>query len=65
MSAMASAAKHHRHPEVAAHLARPSKDGDGAPVAHPSRLGMKNAEHLRMTAWIWRHQQMIGSHGHP
>ena len=39
-----------RHPEVAAHLARPSKDGGRALVAHPSRLGMKDAEHLRMTA---------------
>ena len=27
-----------------------SKDGDRALMAHPSRLGMKNAEHLRMTA---------------
>jgi hypothetical protein len=60
-----SAAKHSRHPEVAAHLARPSKDGSRAPVAHPSRLGMKNAEHLRMTGEMWRHPQMIGSHAHP
>jgi hypothetical protein len=39
-----------RHPEVAAHFARTSKDGSRTLVAHPSRLGMKNAEHLRMTA---------------
>jgi hypothetical protein len=60
-----SVAKHLRHPEVAAHLARPSKDADRALVAHPSRLGMKNAEHLRMTVGMLRHPQMIGSHGHP
>jgi hypothetical protein len=39
-----------RHPEVAAHFARPSKDRGRALAAYPSRLGMKNAEHLRMTA---------------
>jgi hypothetical protein len=27
-----------------------SKDGPGALVAHPSRLAVKNGEHLRMTA---------------
>jgi hypothetical protein len=36
-----------------------------APVADPSRPGMKNAEHLRMTAGVWPHPQMIGSHVHP
>jgi hypothetical protein len=59
------AAKHFRHPEVAAHFARPSKDASRAPVAHPSRLGMKNAERLRMTAKMGRHPLMIGCHGHP
>jgi hypothetical protein len=60
-----SAAKHSGHLEVAAALARPSKDGGEAPVADPSRLGMKNAEHLRMTPEMWRHPQTVGSHGHP
>jgi hypothetical protein len=35
------------------------------PVAHPSRLGMKNAEHLGMTAEWWRHPHTIGSHAYP
>jgi hypothetical protein len=57
------APKHFRHPEVAAHLARPSKDGGSVPCGHPSRLGMKNAEHLRMTVKMWRPWQ-IGGHAH-
>ncbi|MEA2894078.1 MAG: hypothetical protein QOI05_4871 [Bradyrhizobium sp.] len=32
-------------------------------MADPSRLGMKNAEHLRMTPEMWRRPQTIGSHG--
>jgi hypothetical protein len=36
-----------------------------APVADPSRLGMKNAEHLRMTGEMWQRPHVIGSHGHP
>jgi hypothetical protein len=42
-----------------------SKDGSRALVAHPSRLGMKNAEHLSMTAVMWRHPHTIGSHDRP
>jgi hypothetical protein len=41
-----------RYPEVAAHFARLSKDGGRALVAHPSRLGINNAEHLRMTTLL-------------
>jgi hypothetical protein len=58
------APKHSRHPEVAAHLARPSKDGGWVPCGHPEGLGMKNAEHLRMTMEMWRHGQ-TGGHAHP
>ncbi|HXO69037.1 MAG TPA: hypothetical protein VN838_08770, partial [Bradyrhizobium sp.] len=59
-----SAVKHSRHPEVAAPLARPSKDGGRAPVVHPSRLGMKDAEHLWMTTEWWWHPLKIGFHAH-
>jgi hypothetical protein len=31
-----------------------SKDGRGAIVAHPSRVAVKNGEHLRMTAVVVR-----------
>jgi hypothetical protein len=51
------------NPEAAAHLARPSKDGSKAPVADPSRLGMKHAD-LRMTTDMRWRQCMIGSHDH-
>jgi hypothetical protein len=40
---------HSRHPEEPRILGGVSKDGLQALVAHPSRLAVKDGEHLRMT----------------
>src|SRR5262245_19350745 len=42
--------QHDRHPEAPARAcARASKDGQGTCLGHPSRLGPKRGEHLRVT----------------
>jgi hypothetical protein len=38
-----------------------SKDGPGVRVAHPSRLAVKNGEHLRMTAMFFSPPAFAGT----